>query len=129
MRKPYAPRCFGGVLAFFAADNRFTKAEQALLRKTFGEEEAQKAIDFVKEFGRDKVMGKLEKRLQHVCHFSAQGRKALYEDLERFAALASGNDSLKEEVLRVISDRLDINTTDLQGKRGIGKGDARGAAD
>ena len=99
-----------GVLAFFVADNRLTKDEQALVRSTFGEKEAGKAIGFVKQFGPEKVMAKFKESIRNVRHLSQEGRIALYGDLERFATVASGNEDIRGKLLRMVRDYLSLNT-------------------
>ncbi len=100
-----------GFLQLFVADNTLSKAEQALLARAVGPDEASKAVDYARQFGPGAVRGKFSSALVGVANLSAATRNALYEDLERYAAHAGGSVAQREAVLEEVNRELNLQRT------------------
>lgn len=99
-----------GLLNLFAADKRLTKGEQALLERIFGVQKAEKVIAFVRESGANGISSKFEASLRSMRLLSEQTRTALYQDLVRLSAQASGEPEARARLLRIVADRLSLGT-------------------
>lgn len=95
-----------GILAILVADLRISKAEQAVVAKVLGEEEAAKAIAFAREHGPEAILSKLEGCLQEIHTMPREPKEALLGKLQDVSLQADGPNHLKQSVLELIMRRL-----------------------
>jgi hypothetical protein len=99
-------------LSLFLVDRIFSKEEQALLNRMFGSKESEKAIQFIRDNGRnapDAINEKLDEAYSSAINLSNVDRERLILELENIISSSGGGDSNAVEKLTDIAKRLNIN--------------------
>jgi len=102
------------ILKLAVADNKLSKDEQMLIRRIYGEQIGNKAINFIKENGPDKVSLKFESAINQVKKHPVNMRKKLISNLKKFIASIGDEDKRTIDMLNIIIDRLDLKREDLE---------------
>ena len=99
-------------LSLFLVDRIFSKEEQALLTRMFGSKESEKAIQFIRDNGRnapDAINEKLDEAYSSAINLSKIDRERLILELENIISSSGGGDSNAVEKLTRIAKSLNIN--------------------
>lgn len=97
-----------GTVSLFLSDKNLSKAEQTMLRVSFGQKLADKVIDFVRHQGPDGAFERLEASLTAARFTSAELRQEIWNQLKQTAQAAGGTPEQQERVLFVIRDRMHL---------------------
>lgn len=88
-----------GTLAVFLADEKLNQQEQVLLRKTFGDQAAEEAIDFARNANSDHLDDRLRKTIYSATCLPLEIRRNIFSDIKRLSASAGGGEKENQLLL------------------------------
>ena len=95
------------VLRLFIEDGRFSKPEQAFLRDTFDQENANRAIEFTRQHGPVAVCNKYREALLELAQMNESARDSACAVVRRVASIASGDQAARLTLVKEMHEALE----------------------
>ena len=95
-------------LKIFIADSKFTKKEQELFKKNFGEKSTISILSLLKISNPKSIDGKINNALDEATNLLLDEREKLLIELSKLASVAEGDKKLIKDSLDFIKKRLKI---------------------
>ena len=97
-----------GALSIFLADKKFTKKEQEIFKKNFGEKSAVSMVSLIKISNPKVIENKIQNAFDEASKLLLDDRKRLYSELEKLLKVAEGDKKLLNLAMNKIKGYLKI---------------------
>ena len=95
-------------LKIFIADSKFTKKEQELFKKNFGEKSTVSILSLLKISNPKSIDGKINNALNEAANLLLDEREKLLRELSKLSSVAEGDKKLIRSSLEFIKKSLKI---------------------
>ena len=97
-----------GALSIFLADKKFTKKEQEIFKKNFGEKSVVSMVSLIKISNPKVIENKIQNAFDEASKLLLDDRKRLYSELEKLLKVAEGDKKLLNLAMNKIKGYLKI---------------------
>lgn len=97
-----------GALSIFLADKKFTKKEQEIFKKNFGEKSAVSMVSLIKISNPKVIENKIQNAFDEASKLLLDDRKRLYSELEKLLKVSEGDKNLLNLAMNKIKGYLKI---------------------
>ena len=97
-----------GALKIFIADRKFTKKEQELFEKNFGEKSTISMLSLLKISNPQSIEGKIKNSLDEASNLLLQDRERLFKEIQKLISVAEGSEDQIQSSLKTIKEALKI---------------------
>ena len=97
-----------GALKIFIADRKFTKKEQDLFEKNFGEKSTISMLSLLKISNPQSIEGRIKSALDEASNLLLQDRERLFKEIEKLISVAEGSEDQIKNSLKVIKETLKV---------------------
>jgi hypothetical protein len=97
-----------GALKIFIADRKFTKKEQVLFEKNFGEKSTISMLSLLKISNPQSIEGRIKSVLDEASNLLLQDRERLFKEIEKLISVAEGSEDQIKNSLKVIKENLKV---------------------
>ena len=97
-----------GALKIFIADRKFTKKEQGLFEKNFGEKSTISMLSLLKISNPQSIEGRIKSALDEASNLLLQDRERLFKEIEKLISVAEGSEDQIKNSLKVIKETLKV---------------------
>ena len=97
-----------GALKIFIADRKFTKKEQGLFEKNFGEKSTISMLSLLKISNPQSIEGRIKSALDEASNLLLQDRERLFKEIEKLISVAEGSEDQIKNSLKVIKENLKV---------------------
>ena len=97
-----------GALSIFLADKKFTKKEQEIFKKNFGEKSAVSMVSLIKISNPKVIENKIQNAFGEASKLLLDDRKRLYSELEKLLKVSEGDKNLLNLAMNKIKGYLKI---------------------
>ena len=96
-------------LKIFIADKKFTKKEQELFKKNFGEKNTVSILSLLKISNPKSIEGKIDNALNEAANLMKDEREKLYKEISKLTKVAESEAKLVDKVIKEIKVKLKIS--------------------
>ena len=96
-------------LKIFIADKKFTKKEQELFKKNFGEKNTVSILSLLKISNPKSIEGKIDNALNEAANLMKDEREKLYKEISKLTKVAESEAQLVDKVIKEIKVKLKIS--------------------
>ena len=97
-----------GALSIFIADKKFTKKEQEIFQKNFGEKSTVSMMSLIKISNPQLIKNKIENAFDDASKLLLDDKKRLYAELEKLLKVAQGDKEQLNAAMNKIKGYLKI---------------------
>ena len=97
-----------GALKIFIADRKFTKKEQELFEKNFGEKSTISMLSLLKISNPQSIEGKIKNSLDEASNLLLQDRERLFKEIQKLISVVEGSEDQIQSSLKTIKEALKI---------------------
>lgn len=96
-------------LKIFIADKKFTKKEQELFKKNFGEKNTVSILSLLKISNPKSIEGKIDNALNEASNLMKDEREKLYKEISKLIKVAESEVKLVDKVIKEIKIKLKVS--------------------
>ena len=97
-----------GSINIFLSDKKFSKKEQEIFKKSFGEKRTQSMLSFMKMANSKSIQDKINNTFEEASKLLKNDKEKILNELNKLLKVAEGNQNSLKNVIKIIKTKIKL---------------------
>ena len=97
-----------GSINIFLSDKKFSKKEQEIFKKSFGEKRTQSMLSFIKMSNEKSIAAKIDNTFEEASKLLKDDKEKIINELNKLLEVAEGNQDNLKNIIKIIVTKIKL---------------------